>query len=104
MGSGSANLDDRRPHLARQFVVGPLARSTADARLMFDVLAAHGRTAPTRGPLKILVVERFGDAPVEPLLADRCRQVAADLKALGHAVTFGPLPFEIDDADRKSVV
>jgi len=79
-------------------VVGPLARSTADARLMFDVLAAHGRTSPSRGPLKILAVERFGDAPVDPMLAARCRQVASDLKALGHEVTFGPLPFEIDDA------
>ncbi len=79
-------------------VVGPLARSTADTRLMFDILAAHGRTSPRRGPLRILVVERFGDAPVEPMLAARCRQVAVDLKVLGHAVTFGALPFEIDDA------
>jgi aspartyl-tRNA(Asn)/glutamyl-tRNA(Gln) amidotransferase subunit A len=80
-------------------VVGPLARTTADARLMFDILAAHGRTTPAlREPLKILVVERFGDAPVEPMLVERCRQVAGNLKALGHSVTFGDLPFEIDDA------
>jgi aspartyl-tRNA(Asn)/glutamyl-tRNA(Gln) amidotransferase subunit A len=79
-------------------VVGPLARTTADARIMFDVLAAHGRTWPSRGPLKILVVERFADAPVEPMLIERCRQVAAHLQAMGHDVTFGALPFEIDDS------
>jgi aspartyl-tRNA(Asn)/glutamyl-tRNA(Gln) amidotransferase subunit A len=79
-------------------VVGPLARSTADTRLLFDILATHGRTSPRRGPLNILVVERFSDAPVEPMLAARCRQVAGRLKALGHAVTFGSLPFAIEDA------
>lgn len=78
-------------------VVGPLARTTADARLLFEALADHGRTQPQRHPLKILVMERFGDAPVDPLLAQRCRQVAADLKALGHAVQAGELPFDVEE-------
>jgi aspartyl-tRNA(Asn)/glutamyl-tRNA(Gln) amidotransferase subunit A len=78
-------------------VIGPLARTTADARLMFEALAAHGRTQSKAGPLKILVVERFGDAPVEPMLVQRCRQVAADFKALGHVVGAGELPFDIEE-------
>ena len=77
-------------------VVGPLARTTADARLVFDALKNRGRACPELGPLRILVVERYGDAPVEPMLVDRCRRAAADLKALGHQIAFGELPFSIE--------
>ncbi|HUO23264.1 MAG TPA: amidase [Caulobacteraceae bacterium] len=79
-------------------VVGPLSRGVRDGRLLFEALRAHKRTCPKLGPLKILAVERFGDAPVEPLLLERFRQVAADLEGLGHTVRFGRLPFEIGDA------
>ncbi len=79
-------------------VVGPLARTVADARAMFQALSAHGRVCRALEPLDILVVERFDDAPVEPMLVERCRNVARRLESLGHRVTFGPLPFDINDA------
>ncbi len=78
-------------------VVGPLARTTADVRLAFDALASYSRTCLPLGRLKILVVERYGDAPVEPMLLERLRQAASNLQALGHEIVYGVLPFDIEE-------
>jgi aspartyl-tRNA(Asn)/glutamyl-tRNA(Gln) amidotransferase subunit A len=78
-------------------VAGAMARTVSGVRLMFEALAT-GRPAPTAGPARILVVERIGDAPVEPLIVERARQAGAQLAALGHKVTYGALPFPIDAA------
>ena len=78
-------------------VAGALARTVSGTRLMFEALA--GTTVPEpAGPARVLVVERFGDAPVDPLMADRCREAGAQLAGLGHDVSAGPLPFAIDKA------
>ncbi|HEY0823192.1 MAG TPA: amidase, partial [Ramlibacter sp.] len=68
------------PSLLLDFeVIGPLARTVADARLLFDALrgpaavdrsslaAAQAMAQPRRpGPLRVLYVERFGAAPLDP--------------------------------------
>lgn len=90
-------------------VVGPLARRVDDVRILLGCLARphpadqRSRTfAPIterserRRGLKILYVERFGDAPVDPAIRESCRKAAQNLAALGHAVSSGPLPFSID--------
>ncbi|SHN13526.1 amidase [Roseibium suaedae] len=92
-------------------VIGPLARTVEDAALVFKAMAGphpldpnswHGQEedagasldqAP--GPLKILYVERFGDAPLDPIIAASCRAFTDQLKELGHEVSEGPLPLDI---------
>ena len=99
------------PSLLLDFeVIGPLARTVADVRLLFDALrgpamvdrsslaAAHAASLrrPTTGPLTILFVERFGTAPLDPQIADNVRRAAATLAGLGHRVESGALPLDLD--------
>jgi aspartyl-tRNA(Asn)/glutamyl-tRNA(Gln) amidotransferase subunit A len=98
------------PSLLLDFeVIGPLARTVADARLLFDVmrgpapvdrssLAAAQAAAKPRpaGPLRILYVERFGNAPLDPQIAASVGRSVAQLAALGHKVDAGPLPLDLD--------
>jgi aspartyl-tRNA(Asn)/glutamyl-tRNA(Gln) amidotransferase subunit A len=76
-------------------VVGPIARTVSGARLMFAALAP-GRVEPRQRAARILVVERWGSAPIDPEIAERCREAGARLLALGHTVTHGRLPFSVE--------
>ncbi len=77
--------------------VGLMARTVSGVRLMFEAMAIDLRPARP-GSARVLVVERLGDAPVEPAIAGRCREAGAQLEALGHQVSAGDLPFPIDEA------
>jgi len=98
------------PSLLLDFeVIGPLARTVADARLMFDVLrgpdavdraslsaaqaAFSGR--PTR-PLRVLYVERMGEAPLDPQIARSVGRGVEQLASLGHRVDTGALPLDLE--------
>ena len=89
-------------------VVGPIGRSADDVRLMMQALARpHRRDQRSRGfvpmrglaadpgRLRILYVPQYGNNPVDPEIAANCRAAAEQLRALGHEVTEGPLPFDI---------
>ncbi|WP_207717458.1 amidase [Caenimonas soli] len=109
------------PSLLLDFeVIGPLARTVADARLLFDVMrgpssvdrssmaAAYAnasivaredgsRVKPgMTTPLRILYVERFGTAPLDPQVAHSVGQAVQQLAALGHHVDSGALPLNLD--------
>jgi len=98
------------PSLLLDFeVIGPLARTIADTRLLFSVLrgpasddraslaAAYAATQrPRAGPLSMLFVERLGDAPLDAEVADSVRTAVAKLTALGHRVETGALPLDLD--------
>jgi aspartyl-tRNA(Asn)/glutamyl-tRNA(Gln) amidotransferase subunit A len=98
------------PSLLLDFeVIGPLARTVADARLLFSLMrgaapddraslaAAQAAAQPRRsGPLRMLFVERLGDAPLDAEVADSVRAAVAKLEALGHRVDTAPLPLNLD--------
>lgn len=101
------------PSLLLDFeVIGPLARTVADARLLFDVIrgpasvdrlsmaAAFARDARVkRGmteSLRILYVERMGSAPLDPQVAHNVGQAVQQLAGLGHQVEAGALPLDLD--------
>ena len=98
------------PSLLLDFeVIGPLARTVADARLLFQVmrgpdsvdrysLAAEQARTQLRPAtaLRILYVERFGAAPLDPQIAASVAQAVDRLAALGHRVQRGALPLDLD--------
>ena len=93
-------------------VVGPIARSVRDLAMLFDVLSqpdirdhrslrhsgANSSDGLLNAPLglRILAVERFGDAPLDPKISDSFRQVVGLLKSEGHEVHSGPMPLNIE--------
>jgi aspartyl-tRNA(Asn)/glutamyl-tRNA(Gln) amidotransferase subunit A len=94
-------------------VIGPIARTTADAALLLSAIGGpdprdrvslaftDGRTdeaAPP--PQRILYVPRFGDSPVDPEIGANVRAVASNLVQLGHHIEEGPAPFELALIDR----
>ena len=105
---GAIARGDGLPGLLLDFeVVGPMARTVTDVRLMFEVLrgpdtrdraslacAAAAPAAPA-GHLRIRYVPTLADAPVDPHIARACEAAALGLRALGHTVTVGPLDLDI---------
>ena len=83
-------------------VIGPIARTVADARSLFHALAGLPVTPPSPAlrPLRILYVRQFGGSPVDPEIAASVDQAAKDLATLGHRVEEGEAPFDIDALNR----
>ena len=86
-------------------VIGPVARTVADAELAFRAIAGpdvRDRRSLYRGddrhagqPLRLLYVPRFGDAPVDPQVLASTNAAARALAALGIDVSEGELPFDV---------
>lgn len=90
-------------------VVGPLARTAADAEALYRVIegpdrrdqgSLWARPAASAGPLRILYVPRFGEQPLDPEIAESVGRAVAVLEGLGHRVTRGALPFGLAAVDR----
>lgn len=91
--------------------IGPITRTVRDQALILNALSGPDRrdhrslrfpevdfTALLDSPpppLRILAVERIGDAPVDPAIVASFRQMVATIADLGHDVTAGLLPFDI---------
>jgi aspartyl-tRNA(Asn)/glutamyl-tRNA(Gln) amidotransferase subunit A len=89
-------------------VIGPVARTVADARLLFDALRgpsaadrssmaaawAAAQPQPT-GPLRVLYVEHLNDNPLDRQIADNCRRAVQRFGELGHRVEHGVLPLDV---------
>jgi len=78
-------------------VVGPMARSVADVRLLFEILAGYddrdalSAPVPIREPvlddLRIGVMEQFYEVPVRPSIRKSVRDAAAALGGIGFEVS-----------------
>lgn len=104
---GAIAREHALPPLLLDFeVVGPIARTMSDLRLLFDSLAGPhaadpasfaavgaARTLPER--LRVLYVPTLDDAPVDPAIAAACAAGARELTALGHQVTVGAFPLDL---------
>lgn len=87
-------------------VVGCMARSISDLRALYAVLAGADRSDPMsrrraegaarRDGLRILYVPRLGDNPCDRGILDACAAAADALRRLGHEVTEGAMPFDLD--------
>ncbi len=88
-------------------VCGPLGRTVADAKLVFDIMAGPSRLdrrsslvssrSPDKKKQRILYVERFGASPLEPDVASSVMEAADVLSNLGHDVIAGELPFDLTE-------
>jgi aspartyl-tRNA(Asn)/glutamyl-tRNA(Gln) amidotransferase subunit A len=95
-------------------VIGPIARTIADAATLLAIIAgpdlrdraslAFGAFEPDLAadpaPQRILFVPRFGDSPVDPEITASVRQAAQNLEALGHEIEEGEAPFDVDALNR----
>jgi aspartyl-tRNA(Asn)/glutamyl-tRNA(Gln) amidotransferase subunit A len=95
-------------------VIGPMARTTADAALLFAAISGPDRRdraslafpgavgliqhEPRRQ--RILYVSRFGEAPVDREIAANVAEAVREFESLGHWVEQGEAPFDIPALDR----
>jgi aspartyl-tRNA(Asn)/glutamyl-tRNA(Gln) amidotransferase subunit A len=88
-------------------VIGPIARTAADARLLLDAMSgAEPRDQSSlchplaieqgaRDPLRVLYVERFGAAPLDPEVAASVGAAVGVFESLGYCVERGALPLDL---------
>ncbi len=91
-------------------VVGPIGRTVEDTALLFDVLAGSDRRDHrSRGlasdagwpdPVRVLYVERFGAAPLDPVISASVAEAISMFADLGCTVERGDLPFDIEPLNR----
>ncbi|MDI5987555.1 amidase [Halomonas sp. M4R5S39] len=102
---------DGLPQVLLDFeVVGPITRSVADARLLFDLMAgedprdrrslsaaaAMRQAEKSAEGLRILYVSDVGGNALDPEIAESVAEAARALSELGHHVSEGALPFGLD--------
>ncbi len=95
-------------------VIGPIARTTADAARLFAAIAGPdprdraslafpggaGPIAQEPQRQRILYVPSFGNSAVDPEIAARVAWAAREFESLGHTVELGEAPFDIPMLDR----
>src|SRR5947209_6706077 len=87
-------------------VAGPMARSAADVKLLFETLAGYDDQDPFSAPvelrkpnltnLRVGLMERFNEVPVQPAISHAVQKAARCLQQLGFPVE----PFEPTGIER----
>lgn len=73
------------PPLAQDLqVIGPIARSVADLRASFALIATPATMKPGKASLRIGVIGAIPDVPIEPDILSAFEAACAALRALGH--------------------
>jgi Asp-tRNA(Asn)/Glu-tRNA(Gln) amidotransferase A subunit family amidase len=77
-------------------VAGPMARTAADTRLLFEVLAGYDERDPFSVPhlmwpsrsegVRVAVMAQYGGVPVQPVMREAVARAAALLAGMGHEV------------------
>ncbi|MEH6577018.1 MAG: amidase [Amphritea sp.] len=106
---GRVARDNGLPHIMLDFeVIGPVTRTVADSKLLYQTMVGPdvrdrnsllSVTVPQKSPLRILYVPRFADNPLDPEIDINVAEAAERLRALGHEVIEGVLPFDLDFVD-----
>ncbi len=78
-------------------VVGPIARSLRDVRLLDEVLSGTPAESRLAAPSRILAVPTLGDAPCDPAILAAFEDVLGRLLERGHRVEIGGLPHDLTD-------
>ena len=110
---GSVARGKGLPALLLDFeVVGPIARTVGDLRMLFEVLRGpnildhHSLAAQPRRPLadvharvskplRILYVPTLNAAPVDAEIARSCQSAIEHFRAIGHQVSVGEIPLDL---------
>ncbi len=80
-------------------VIGPIARSIADLRAAFAVMAAPGPAAPTAGRLRLAAFGTVGDAPVDPAVSAAFKRALDVLRGLDHQVEEIAAPWNAEEVN-----
>ena len=96
------------PNMLLDFeVIGPIARTVDDVALLLSVISGPdrrdrsslgvmpARAAKASDALRILYVERFGDAPLDREVASSVREAVAVFESFGCRVERGALPLDL---------
>jgi aspartyl-tRNA(Asn)/glutamyl-tRNA(Gln) amidotransferase subunit A len=105
--TGFVARDHGFPQILLDFeVIGPIARTVMDARLLLEAMAGpyprdrkslfRTPTDPPADPIQVLYVPRFGGNPLDPEIASSCAAAARSLEEIGCRVEEGPLPFDVE--------
>jgi aspartyl-tRNA(Asn)/glutamyl-tRNA(Gln) amidotransferase subunit A len=104
-----ARADGFAPVLHECEVVGPIARTIEDVRLVMRIIGLPDSRDPLSTQMKedpfeskappacrILYVPSFNGSPVDPAIAHSVAQAARALESLGHRIDVGSEPFDMD--------
>jgi aspartyl-tRNA(Asn)/glutamyl-tRNA(Gln) amidotransferase subunit A len=87
-------------------VIGPIARTVEDARLLFDAISGPDlldrrslflERDEAKQPARVLYVPRFGEAPLDPEIAQSVDAAARALESLGCRVETGSMPLDLSE-------
>lgn len=88
------------PPLAQDLqVIGPIARSVADLRAAFSLMAIPAVSLPSKASRRIGMVGAIPGVPIEPAILSAFQQACATLRGLGHALEEIACPWEQDEVN-----